>query len=48
MVENTEPGRRVGSCVVNIAEIVEGSVWMRLAHDFVSSVAEDGRVAMVQ
>ena len=48
LVVNTEPGRRVGSCVVNMAEIVEGSVWTRLVHDFVSSVAEEGRVAMVQ
>jgi len=48
LVVNTEPGRRVGSCVVNMAEIVEGSVWTRLVHDFVSSVAEEDRVAMVQ
>jgi len=37
-----EPGRRVGSCVMIISEIVEGSVWTRLVHNFVSSVAGEG------
>ena len=44
----TEPGRRVGNCVVIMSEIVEGSVWTRLVHDFVSSVGGEGRVAMVK
>jgi len=47
-VVNMEPGKRVESCAVNILEIVEGSVWTRLVHDFVSSVAEEGRVVMIQ
>jgi len=47
-VVNMEPGKRVESCAVNILEIVEGSVWTRLVHNFDSSVAEEGRVVMVQ
>jgi len=42
-----EPGRRVGNCAVIMLEIVGRSVWTRLVHDFVSSVAGEGRVAMV-
>ena len=47
-LEGAEPGRRVGNCVVIMSEIVEGSVWTRLVHDFVSFVGGEGRVAMVQ
>jgi len=42
------PGSMDGSCVAIRLDIVEGEVWTRAVHDFVSSVAEEGRVAMVQ
>jgi len=44
----TPPGRRDGSRIVIRLEIVEGSVWTRAVHDFVKSVAVEGRVAVVQ
>ena len=42
------PGRREGSDAVIRFAIVEGSVWTRDVHDFVSSVATEGRIAVVQ
>ena len=47
-VVGAAPGSRDGSCVVIMLEIIEGSVWTRLVHNFVSSVAEEGRMVMVQ
>ena len=47
-VVGAAPGRREGSDAVIRFAIVEGSVWTRDVHDFVSSVATEGRIAVVQ
>jgi len=47
-VVGAAPGRREGSDAVIRFAIVEGSVWTRDVHDFVSSVATEERVAVVQ
>ena len=47
-VVGAAPGRRDGSDAVIRFAIVEGSVWTRDVHDFVSSVSTEGRIAVVQ
>jgi len=47
-VVGAAPGSREGSEEVIRFAIVDGSVWTRDVHDFVSSVATEERVALVQ
>ena len=47
-VVGAAPGRSEGSEAVIRFAIVDGSVWTRDVHDFVSSVATEERVALVQ